>query len=136
MRASPPPAPLQAHDQKYLIRFCESLSILRRRAFRGSICEIQLRVQLLLFCSPFSQTPASLDFIQRSHLPSFFFNSLTKYYFSCSKNTHINNIANSFHPRKYIASRTKSGHEPKSLMYNPSNRKFTSKSYFIHPRLS
>lgn len=66
----------------------------------------------------------------------FFFNSLTKYYFSCSRNKYVNNIANSFHPHKYIASRTTSGHESKSLMYNPSNRKFTSKSYFNHPRLS
>lgn len=57
--------------------------------------------------------------------------------FSWGRNKYINNFLNdnSFHPHKHIASRTKNGHESKSLMYNPSNRKSTSKSYFIHPRL-
>lgn len=44
-----------------------------------------------------------------------------------------------FHPHKANClkdkKKNKNGQESKSLMYNPSNRKSTSKSYFIHPRL-
>lgn len=126
-------ASLLSCDLKSSVYFCKRLSILWTWVLWGFNL---MSTVVTLYFSFHSQKQLSLR--EKSIQLYQVFHSLPKYH-CCSwrRNKYINNFVNdnSFHPHEHIASRTKNGHESKSLMYNPSNRKSTSKSYFIHPRL-